>query len=139
KTPKLHLGDTGVACAMLGVDSDSLAEDRTLLRHLLETFVFQALRRHDSWSDAGSAFFHYRDREGAEADIVIERGACSLAGVEVKAAATVTERYFRGLARLRDIAGRRFTAGVVLYDGDATLRFGDRRFAIPLGRLWQPA
>jgi len=28
KTPKLHLGDTGLACALLGLDEDSL-----FLRH----------------------------------------------------------------------------------------------------------
>lgn len=38
KTPKLHLGDTGLACAVLGIDATSLAGDRPLLGHMLETF-----------------------------------------------------------------------------------------------------
>lgn len=139
KTPKLHLGDTGVACALLGVDAAAVAADRELLGHLLETFVYQELRRQESWSDLGAGLFHYRDRDGVEVDIVIERGARALAGVEVKAAASVTERDFRGLAKLREVAGRRFSAGVVLYDGEATLSFGDRLFAVPLRTLWQPA
>lgn len=139
KTPKLHLGDTGLACALLGVDADALARDRNLLGHLLETFVFQELRRQESWSDMGAGFFHYRDRDGTEVDVVIEHGTRGLAGVEVKAAATVTERDFRGLSRLRDAMGKRFTAGVVLYDGEATLGFGDRLFAVPIRALWQPA
>ena len=45
KTPKLHLGDTGLACALLGVGAGDLAVDRALLGQLLETFVFQELRR----------------------------------------------------------------------------------------------
>lgn len=139
KTPKLHLGDTGLACALLGVDADALASDRSLLGHLLETFVFQELRRQESWSDMGARFFHYRDRDGTEVDVVIEHGTRGLAGVEVKAAATVTERDFRGLSRLRDAVGKRFTAGVVLYDGEAALGFGDRLFAVPIQALWQPA
>ena len=138
KTPKLHLGDTGLACALLGVDAEALAGDRALLGHLLETFVFQELRRQESWSDMGARFFHYREREGTEVDIVIERGARALAGVEVKAGATVTERDFRGLAKLRDTLGKRFSSGVVLYDGQATLAFGDRLFAVPIHALWQP-
>lgn len=139
KTPKLHLGDTGLACALLGVDADALARDRNLLGHLLETFVFQELRRQESWSDMGAGFFHYRDRDGTEVDVVIEHGTRGLAGVEVKAAATVTERDFRSLSRLRDAMGGRFTAGVVLYDGEATLGFGDHLFAVPIRALWQPA
>lgn len=135
KTPKLHLGDTGLACALLGVDAQALADDRTLLGHLLETFVFQELRRQESWSGMGAALFHYRDREGVEVDIVIERGAHALAGVEIKAAASVTSRDFRGLAKLRDTLGKRFTAGVVLYDGETALGFGDRLFAVPIREL----
>ena len=45
KTPRLHMGDTGLACARLGVDAADLAADRALLGQLLETFVFQELRR----------------------------------------------------------------------------------------------
>lgn len=139
KTPKLHLGDSGLACALLGVDAAALAEDRPLLGHLLETFVFQELRRQESGSNMSATFFHYRDRDGVEVDIVIERDARALAGVEIKAAASVTERDFRGLAKLRDATGKRFTAGVVLYDGEATLGFGDRLFAVPIRTLWQAA
>ena len=45
KTPKLHLGDTGVACALLGMDTHALARDRPTLGQLIETFVLQELRR----------------------------------------------------------------------------------------------
>ena len=51
-------------------------------------------------------------------DIVLERGAQALAGVEVKALTTVTASDFCGLRKLKETAGKRFTAGVVLYDGE---------------------
>ena len=57
KTPKLHLGDTGLACALLGVDAADLATDRGLLGQLLETFVFQELRRQASWHEDFFTFF----------------------------------------------------------------------------------
>jgi len=82
-------------------------------------------------------FFHYRDRDDFEVDIVLERGSAAVAGVEVKAAATVTDTDFRGLRKLRDAAGRQFAAGVVLYDGTAATRFGDNLFAVPLRSLWE--
>ena len=136
KTPKLHLGDTGLVCALLGVDAAALLADRPLLGQLLETFVLQELRRQASWRDDPLAFFHYRDKDGAEVDIVIERGAHALAGVEVKAAATVTAADFRGLRKLRAAAGKRFCCGVVLYDGEISASFGDRLHALPLRALW---
>ena len=60
KTPKLHVGDTGLACALLGINAAALASDRPLLGQLLETFVFQELRRQASWYGESVAFFHYR-------------------------------------------------------------------------------
>jgi len=137
KTPKLHLGDSGLACALLGVDAASLAADRPLLGQLLETFVFQELRRQASWRDEPIGFFHFRDKDGAEVDIVLERGARELVGVEVKASATVTVADFRGMRKLREAAGKRFAAGVVLYDGEITASFGDGFFAVPLRAFWE--
>jgi len=137
KTPKLHLGDTGLACALLGADAAALKADRALLGQLLETFVFQELKRQASWYEHPLAFHHYRDRDGYEVDIVIERGAHAVAGIEVKAAATVTAADFRGLRKLKEAAGRRFTCGVVLYDGAMSARFGEGFFALPIRALWE--
>ena len=137
KTPKLHLGDSGLASALLGADTASLAADRALLGQLLETFVFQELLRQASWLDAPASFSHFRDKDGAEVDVVIEREAGAVAGVEVKASATVTAADFRGLRKLAKAAGKRFAAGVVLYDGETCTRFGDGLYAVPVRRLWE--
>lgn len=139
KRPKLHMGDTGVACALLGIDAATLDHDRAVLGPMLETFVFQELRRQASALPIPVDFFHFRDRDDFEVDIVLEQGHSAVAGVEVKAAATVTETDLRGLRKLRDTAGRRFAAGVVLYDGTATIVFGDGLYAVPLRALWETA
>ncbi len=136
KRAKLHVADTGVACALLGIDARALDRDRELLGAMLETFVLQELRRHASAQAAHIEFFHYRDRDDFEVDIVLEQGHAAVAGVEIKAAASVSERDFRGLRKLRDAAGKRFAAGVVLYDGSATIRFDDGMYAVPVGALW---
>ncbi|MCC7457132.1 MAG: ATP-binding protein [Nitrospira sp.] len=79
KTPKLHLGDTGLACALLGVDAAALLADRATLGSLLETFVYQELRRQADAQGDAMRFLHFRDKDGAEVDIVIERGARQVA------------------------------------------------------------
>ncbi|HSW30649.1 MAG TPA: ATP-binding protein [Longimicrobiales bacterium] len=138
KTPKVHVADTGVACALLGLDATSLHKDRTTLGPLLATFVFAELRRQSSGHEDPIRFHHFRDKDGYEVDLVLERGAV-VAGVEVKAAASVTAADFRGLRKLKDAAGDRFATGVVLYDGETSASFGDGLFAIPVRRLWDPA
>lgn len=137
KTPKLHVGDTGVACALAGIDANTLRQERESLGPLLETFVFQELRRQASWREAPTSFYHFRDRDGAEVDIVLEQGAVRVAGVEVKASATVTAADFRGLRKLKEAAGRRFVCGAVLYDGETCVSFGEGMFAVPIRALWE--
>ncbi len=102
KTPKLHMVDTGLACALLGIDAEVLHQEPERLGPLLETFVLQELRRQASWRPDPIEFFHYRDRDDFEVDVVLELGSAAVAGIEVKAAATVVERDFRGLRKLSD-------------------------------------
>jgi predicted AAA+ superfamily ATPase len=136
KTPKLHLGDTGLAGALLGLDVAQLNEDRGLLGQLLETFVYGELKRQASWHETDLSFYHFRDKDGYEVDLVIQQDGRRFAGIEVKAASTVTERDFRGLRRFRDVVGKGFHAGVVLYDGEHVLPFGEGIYAVPLSALW---
>ena len=136
KAPKLHVGDTGLACALLSASARTLLADRSLLGQLLETFVFQELRRQATWYAGHVEFFHYRDRDQAEVDIVMEHGGL-VSGVEVKAGATVTRSDFRGLRKLKDACGSSFAAGVVLYDGTTSVSFGDRLRAVPVRLLWE--
>ena len=135
KASKLHMGDTGLGCAVIGVSPHHLTQDRALLGQYLETFVLQELKRQAICQESPLEFYHYRDKDQVEVDIVIERGALQVAGVEVKAAATVTSADFRGLRKLRGAAGDRFAAGVVIYDGEITAGFGDGLFAVPIRRL----
>ena len=132
KAPKLHIGDTGLGCALIGIGPRDLAQNRDVLGQYLESFVFQELRRQAVSQELPLEFFHYRDKDQAEVDIVIERGAREVAGVEVKAAATVTPSDFRGLRKLKRAAGDRFAAGVVVYDGEISAGFGDGMFAVPI-------
>lgn len=101
-------GASSKEAALLRVDAQALDKDRALLGQLLETFVFHELRCQASWGSDDIAFHHFRDRDDPEVDIVLEQGHSHLTGVEVKASGTVREGDFRGLRKLREIAGERF-------------------------------
>jgi hypothetical protein len=62
-------------------------------------------RRQASGDDHDIRFHHFRDRDGIEVDVVLERGAGTVAGVEVKAGATVTAADFRGRRTHREGSG----------------------------------
>lgn len=136
KTPKIHVGDTGLGCSLLDMGAKDLMEDRKTFGNLLETFVFQELLRQASWQEAPIRFSHFRNKDGAEVDIVLERGSREIVGVEVKLSGSVGGKDFKGLGKLQEATGSRFKTGIVLYDGENGLRFGEKLFALPIGALW---
>lgn len=135
KTPKLHFGDTGLTCSLLRCNAAELDDQRELLGQMLETFVFGEIAKQASAHLERIALYHLRDKDGYEVDIVIQLGT-RYSGIEVKAASSVGERDFRGLKRMRELLGAKFHTGIVLYDGDRVLPFGDRMLAVPLSALW---
>jgi len=135
KSPKLHFGDTGLACNLLRCSAAELYEQRAILGQLLETFVFGELERQATAHTERLAFHHLRDKDSYEVDVVVQRGSRYVA-IEVKAANSVHEGDFRGIKRLRELLGSQFHAGIVLYDGEHVLPFGDQLLAVPLSALW---
>jgi hypothetical protein len=53
-----------------------------------------------------------------------------------KRPATVTADDFKGLRKLSAGSGKDFKLGVVLYDAEQTVPFGERMFAVPIFCLW---
>lgn len=75
-------------------------------------------------------------RKKNEVDIILRnRGGC-IVGIEVKASATVTAADFKGLRRIAKAGKSKFVLGLVLYDHDRVIPFGDRLFAAPVSALW---
>ena len=136
KTPKLHFLDSGLLAALRGITPERIAQNRNTFGPILETFVFSELLKLGGWSDERLAFSHYRDKDQQEVDVVIEDQRGRIVGVEVKASATVTADDFRGLRRLADATGDRFVLGLVLYDHERSVAFGDRLWATPVASLW---
>lgn len=96
------------------------------------TFVLAELLKLASWSGGHFEFHHFRDRYDNEVDIVIEDQDRHVVGIEVKSGATVTSGDFSGLRKLAAACGKRFTLGLVLYDHDTLVPFGERLFAAPV-------
>lgn len=136
KAPKTYIADTGLLCHLIGADERRLANDGAVAGLVFETFVATELARQIAWQDNAPRQYHYRDRDGREVDIVLERRDGTVVGIEVKSAASASPSDFRGLRHLRDRLGDRFKAGVILYTGSSTVPFGDRLAAVPLTGLW---
>ena len=137
KTPKLHFLDTGLLSAARGLNRDRLVADRNQFGTLLETFVFSEIMKLMTGSEMRLAPYHFRDHQQREVDIVLEQDDGTIAGVEVKASATVRAKDFAGLRTLSEACGEKFSHGVVLYDGKDYVPFGNKLSAAPVSTLWQ--
>lgn len=137
KSPKLLIADTGLLSATVGLTSERLDEEPHLAGRLLETFVIMEIRKQMSWGRIRPGMFHYRTQTGQEVDLLLEDSRGRIAGIEIKAGATVQERDVRALLDLADSLGERFVRGVILYTGDRAVPFSDRIVALPLATLWR--
>lgn len=136
KTPKIHLIDTGIICALRNLTTEKLKLDPQKLGPLVETFVYSELRKQANFIDEPLVFSHYRDKDKVEIDIIIENSEGEYIAIEVKATATLHSKDFTALKHFQNIAQKRFKMGIILYDGDHSTAFGDNLFAVPLGALW---
>ncbi len=136
KTPKLYLGDTGLAAYLLGWGESPRPEADRDAGRLLENFVLTELTKALSWSRVQPRLYHFRAASGSEVDFLLEDRAGRCVAIEVKAGAGLGEKDFSGLRALRDALGERFRRGLVLYTGSEIVPFGRELFALPVHRLW---
>lgn len=138
KTPKIHFVDSGLAATLGELDPRNWNEERSRFGHLLESFVLQQLIAMADCMPRPPHFYHYRDRDKTEVDIVIESRQ-KIWGVEIKAGSSVSRDDARGLLKLAGVAGERFQAGIVFYDGEAILPLHKEMgiLAVPISKLWE--
>jgi hypothetical protein len=136
KSPKIQFLDSGILSHLVGLTQEIAHKDRTLFGKVLESFVYSELMKFTTWSDGDYRIFHFRERDRYEVDFIIENENREIIGVEVKAGATINPQDLRGLRRLSEQARERMIMGVILYDGDKSLPFGNNIHCAPISSLW---
>ncbi len=142
RRPKLHLTDSGLAAALIGIDAHALRPPTaTGTGPLLETFVTTEIARQLGAGIRRVMLYHYRDRAGREVDLVLERSDSAVVAIEVKATASPRGADLRHIAALRDRLDTTepgaFRAGILLHMGTNSLSFGDRLHSAPIEALWR--
>ena len=137
KSPKAHLLDSGLAATLAGLTADAWLTDRPRMGHLLESFVVQQLIAQAAWTAPEVRFWHYRDKDQVEVDVVITK-ASKVWGIEVKSTLSPSTSDCKGLARLANACGDDFQQGILFYAGADLLPLPDKRMlAVPLSALWE--
>jgi len=137
KVPKLYLNDTGLLCHLLGNDVEAISANGTLLGAVGENFIAMELIKQLAWSKIRAKIFHFRTANGQEVDFVLEAADGRIVGIECKASSTVKSETFKGLKALKELVGKKFHRGIVLYTGSSVLGALEDMQAVPVSALWE--
>lgn len=100
KMPKLHFYDTGLVCWLLGIRTPEQLRAHPLRGPIFETWVVsEIVKRRANVGEANGLSF-YRDRNGAEADLIVERPS-GITLVEAKSTTTPSHSLLDGARRVR--------------------------------------
>lgn len=135
KTPKVYFLDSGVLSTLNHITPDRINTKPQLAGALLETWVYSELLKTINYEQESWNIFYYRDKEQVEVDFILENSANQIIGIEVKTSHTIFNQDFRGLRKLAAIAGNDWLSGIILYQGEQCLSFGDNLWAIPFALL----
>lgn len=134
KSPVVHFMDTGFCAWLAGIKSArELSTDRRLSGHILESWVYgQLVRRYANAGD--TALFHfYRDANGAEIDLLIER-AGTLYPIEVKRSLNPSAADLKSMLRI-PLGDKTLAPGVVFCPIQAPLPLGSGNLALPISAI----
>ena len=119
RMPKLYFYDAGLACWLLGIRESEQLRSHPLRGALFETWVVSEVVKHRTHRGRSGGISFYRDRHGAELDLVVEEPDV-LTLIEAKSAATPSSSLLAGLKRvlphLQDLRSRWDAA--VVYGGE---------------------
>ncbi len=137
KSAKLYMTDSGILAHLLNITTTQELITSSKKGEVTETFIYNELLKHISYSVTMPHIYHYRTNDKKEIDFVIEKGDKIIA-IEVKSSQTVKLESFKHIIDFQKKSPKK-VIGIVFYMGEDILPFGDEsyeRYALPIGVLF---
>src|SRR5271166_1212178 len=115
KSPKMYIGDSGLACYLLGVASSSELERSPFLGALFEGFIASEILKSQIERGRRKELYYFRDQQGLEVDFLIPRPNARLWLVEAKAGKTVRPEMAAPMTSLQRAARNRTDRLIVVH------------------------
>jgi predicted AAA+ superfamily ATPase len=133
KTPKLYFFDTGLAAYLAGWSNPELLENGSMNGAILETYAVTEILKSYWHNGQRPNVYFYRDRDGRELDIVIERNGV-LHPIEIKRTTNPDNKDIRHFDVLKKL-GRKTGLGCVICLVDEPIPLRKDIVALPLSYL----
>lgn len=100
KSPKVYLADSGLACHLLGIETEAELARSPFRGALFEGMVASEIAKAQENAGRRREIYYYRDKSGLEVDFVVPTAGGRTMLVEAKASATARPEMARPLQRL---------------------------------------
>ena len=107
KSPRVYLGDSGLACHLLGIATQAELDRSPFLGALFEGYVAAGILKWQVNQGRRKELYHFRDQQGLEVNLLFPSGHGGLWMVECKASKTVQPAMAGSLGALRRSMGDR--------------------------------
>ena len=122
RSPKVYFYDTGLACALAGIETVEQLDRDPLKGGLFENLVIlEKMKRSLNAGDRPDLYF-YRESKGVEVDLVEQRGG-KLIPTEIKSAATFHGDFIKGLSIFAERYSDKCITPSVLYGGSESFTY----------------
>ncbi len=102
KSPQIYVADSGLACHLLGIESEAELRKTPFLGPLFEGFVAAEIVKSQVNAGRRRELYYFRDQQGLEVDFVLPGRGAGLRLVETKAGQTVTPGMAAPMRRLAE-------------------------------------
>lgn len=120
KSPKIYFADSGLACHLLGIESESALARSPFLGPLFEGHVASEIVKLQVNSGRRREIYHFRDQQGLEVNFVVPGGDRRLTLIEAKASRSISPQAAEPLLRLARATDRYRTKCIVVHRRTAT-------------------
>jgi predicted AAA+ superfamily ATPase len=132
KMPKLYFYDTGLAAALMGIESTTQLDIHPFKGGLFENLVILEFLKGLYNQGKPNNLFFWRDNTGNEIDLLIKRGETRVP-VEIKSGQTITDDFFKGIKYWNKLT--QTEGGYLVYGGDMIQNRSNGIQAVPLHQL----
>ncbi|MDR3774452.1 MAG: ATP-binding protein [Terracidiphilus sp.] len=115
KSPKVYFGDAGLACHLLGIQTQAELDRSPFLGAIFEGFVASEILKSQINRGQRKELYYFRDQQGLEIDFVVPRPNARFWLVEAKASKTVQPSMAAPMLSLSRVTKDRATRRIVVY------------------------
>jgi len=115
KTPKVYWGDSGLACHLLGIQTQAELDRSPFLGAIFEGFVASEILKSQINRGQRKELYCFHDRQGLEVDFLVPQPNAKFWLVEAKASRTVQSTMANPLLALKKAAGDRVSRSLIVH------------------------